>query len=281
VGVVLVTGASGLLGRTVAHALAEAGDTVHAFGREQLDVTNHDGVLEAMHGVRPSFVVHCAAMTDVDACEREPDGAWAVNAEGPGYVATAAADVGAEIVAVSTDYVFDGDNAPYAETDAPNPIQEYGRAKLAGEERVREANPRHYIVRSAWIYGPGGKNFLSHLPELARHGGGIKAIDDQRSSPTSAADLADAIVKLRGSDRHGTYHVVNEGSCSYAEFAAMVFGAIGGGAVEPVSHVDIPRLAPRPADTSLVGKTWAEAGFPRLRPWRDAAEAFLASIDTS
>ncbi len=276
--VVFVTGASGLLGRTVSHALSEAGQKVHAFGHEQLDVTNHDGVLEAMQAVRPSFVVHCAAMTDVDACEREPDGAWAVNAEGPGYVAAAAAEVGAEIVAVSTDYVFDGEKGSYVEKDPPNPIQEYGRAKLAGEERVREANPRHYVVRSAWIYGPGGKNFVSHLPELARRGEGIKAIDDQRSSPTFVTDLADAILRLRGSDRYGTYHVVNEGSCSYAEMASFVFDAMGGATVEPVSHVEIPRPAPRPADTSMVGEAWAAAGFPRLRPWREAAEAFLSAI---
>ncbi|MGH2758729.1 MAG: dTDP-4-dehydrorhamnose reductase [Actinomycetota bacterium] len=280
-GVALVTGAAGLLGRTMARTLADAGEKVHAFGRDQLDITDHDAVVEAMHAVRPDFVVHCAAMTDVDACEREPDGAWAVNAEGPGYVASAAADVGAEIVAVSTDYVFDGETGSYVETDAPNPIQEYGRAKLAGEDRVREANARHYIVRSAWIYGPGGKNFLSHLPELARRGEPIKAIADQRSSPTSAVDLADAIASLEGSARYGTYHVVNEGSCSYAEFASFTFDALSGGSVEPVSHVEVPRLAPRPADTSMIGEAWAAAGFAGLRPWREAAEAFLSSIHTA
>ncbi|MGH2759525.1 MAG: SDR family oxidoreductase, partial [Actinomycetota bacterium] len=158
---------------------------------------------------------------------------------------------------------------------------EYGRAKLAGEDRVREANPRHYIVRSAWIYGPGGKNFLSHLPELARRGEPVKAIADQRSSPTSAVDLAHAIASLEGSCRYGTYHVVNEGSCSYAEFATFVFEALAGASVEPVSHVEVPRLAPRPADTSMVGEAWSAAGFPRLRPWRRAAEAFLGSIDSA
>ena len=272
--VVLLTGAAGLLGRTYAHLVSETHE-VHALAHGQLDVSEQAAVVEMMNAIRPSLVVHCAALTDVDACEHDAERAWAVNAEGSGYVAAAAADVGAEIIAMSTDYVFDGEKGSYVETDLTNPIQEYGRAKLAGEVRVREANPRHYIVRSAWIYGPGGKNFLSRLPELA-HGGPVKAIADQRSSPTYAVDLAEAIEHLSGSGRHGTYHVANDGSCSYAEFAAYTFAAIGTGTLEAVSHVDVPRPAPRPADTSLKGEAWSAAGFPTLRPWQEAAQSFLA-----
>lgn len=280
-GVVLVTGAAGSLGRTVSRVFADASHEVHPYGHDQLDVSNGAAVLEVIHAVRPSLVVHCAALTDVDACERDPDAARAVNAEGAGYVASAAAEVGAEIVAVSTDYVFDGEKGSYVETDAPGPIQEYGRSKLSGEERVREANERHYVVRSAWIYGAAGKNFVSKLPELARSGRPIKAISDQRSSPTWAVDLAQAITRFPGSGAYGTYHVVNEGSCSYFEFARFAFEALGGGDVEGVSHVDVPRPAPRPADTSLVGEAWRAAGFPPLRSWREAAEAFLASTATA
>jgi dTDP-4-dehydrorhamnose reductase len=276
-GVVVITGAAGLLGRTFAHAVAES-DEVHALGHGQLDVSDHDAVVEMMHAIRPSVVVHCAAMTDVDACEREADRARQVNADGAGFVAAAAADVGAEIVAISTDYVFDGTKGSYVETDEPNPIQEYGRAKLAGEQRVREANARHYVLRSAWIYGVGGKNFLSNLPELAHAGEPLKAIGDQRSSPTFAGDLAGAIVGLAGSGHYGTYHVTNEGSCSYAEFASFAFGILGAGPVESVSHVDIPRLAPRPADTSMEGPAFAAAGFEPLRGWREAAKAFLTPL---
>ncbi|HYZ92767.1 MAG TPA: dTDP-4-dehydrorhamnose reductase [Actinomycetota bacterium] len=276
-GVVVITGAAGLLGRTYAHLVAET-DEIHALGHGQLDISDHDAVAEMLHAIKPSVVVHCAAMTDVDACERDADRAWLVNAEGPGYVAAAAAEVGAEIVAISTDYVFDGEKGSYAETDPTNPIQEYGRAKLAGEQRVREANPRHYVVRSAWIYGPGGRNFLSKLPELAHSADTLKAIGDQRSSPTFAGDLAHAIKELAGSQRYGTYHVTNDGSCSYAEFASFAFGVLGAGQVEAVSHVDVPRLAPRPADTSLVGPGYAAAGFAPLRPWQDAARAFLTPL---
>jgi dTDP-4-dehydrorhamnose reductase len=273
VGVVLVTGATGLLGRTITHLL---GGKVHALALEQLDVSDRAAVLEAVRAVRPTFVVHCAALTDVDECERYGDRNWAVNAEGAGYVADAAEDVGAEIVALSTDYVFDGEKGLYSESDEPNPIQEYGRAKLAGEDRVREANPRHYIVRSAWIYGPGGKNFMSKVPELVRAGAPIKAISDQRGSPTFAIDLAEAILTLEGSGAYGTYHVVNAGTCSSAEFTRHTISVLGAQVpLEEVSRFDVPRLAPRPGDTSLVGEAWAKAGFAGLRPWQEACEAFI------
>jgi dTDP-4-dehydrorhamnose reductase len=134
------------------------------------------------------------------------------------------------------------------------------------------------VLRSAWIYGTGGKNFLSRLPELVRAGDPIKAIADQRSSPTFAPDLAREIVGLAGSGRFGTYHVVNEGSCSYAEFVRHALDVLrAGGLLEEVSHVDLPRPAPRPANTSLVGRAWTAAGFARLRPWQRAAEAFLGT----
>ncbi len=274
--VVLITGAAGLLGRTYGRLVADIHE-VHALAHGRLDVSDQAAVVELMQAIRPSLVVHCAALTDVDACERDAERAFGVNAEGAGYVAAAAADVGAEIVAVSTDYVFDGEKGSYTESDPTNPIQEYGRAKLAGELRVREANPRHYIVRSAWIYGTGGKNFLSRLPELAHSEEPVKAIADQRSSPTYAVDLAEAIEGLSGTQRYGTYHVTNDGSCSYAEFTAHAFEVLGTGRVEAVSHVDVPRPAPRPADTSLKGEAWSAAGFSALRPWRQAAESFLTA----
>lgn len=278
-GVALVTGGAGLLGRSVARVLVDLGHEVHAFGHEQLDVGDPVAVQEVMRAVHPTFVVHAAALTDVDACEHDGERAWLVNAEGPGYVAAAAAELGAEIVAVSTDYVFDGEKGSYTETDDTNPIQEYGRAKLAGEERVREANPRHYIVRSAWIYGESGKNFLSKIPEIVRHGEPIKAITDQRSSPTFAPDLAEAIITLQPSGAYGTYHVVNAGSCSSFEFTTNALRILGSDLpVDAVSRFDIPRPAPRPEDTSLVGDAWHKAGFRSLRPWPQAAEAFLHSV---
>jgi dTDP-4-dehydrorhamnose reductase len=272
---VLVTGAGGLLGRALAGVLAGGGWNVHGVTHAELDVADAAAVVRATESVRPRVVVNCAAITNVDACETDPELAWAVNAEGAGHLARAAMQVGADIVHVSTDYVFDGTKGAYTESDECNPLQVYGRAKLAGEDQVRGANVRHCIVRSAWIYGMGGRNFLSRVLDLAARGEAIRAISDQRSSPTFVVDLAGAILALAGSGRHGTYHVTNEGGCSYAEFCRYAVEIAGSPvAVTGVAGAEIDRPAQRPADSSLVGAAWVEAGFEALRPWRDAAAAF-------
>lgn len=278
-GLILVTGAGGLLGREVARVFAAHGREVRALPRAELDVSDREAVIAAVGAARPDLIVHCAALTNVDECEEQADRAFAVNAVGAGNVAQAAAGVDAEVVAVSTDYVFDGTKgSPYTESDGPNPIQTYGATKLAGEELVRSACPRHHIVRSAWIYGHGGRNFLSKLPELARSGGPIRAVTDQRGSPTYAPDLAEAILLLAGTGAFGTYHVVNEGACTFAEFCGHALGSLGATVeIDQVRRADLGRPAPRPADTSLEGKAWARAGFAALRPWRNAAEAFCES----
>lgn len=275
-GVTVVTGAGGLLGRTVAELL-RGSDDVRAFTHAQLDVSDAPAVGAAFWDVRPELVVHCAALTNVDACELDPDRAWSVNSDGAGFVAAAAAEVGAEVVAVSTDYVFDGEKGSYVETDVPHPVQVYGRAKLAGEDRVRDANPRHYIVRSAWIFGPSGHNFLSQLPRLARESDEHKVLADQWSSPTYAPDLAQAIAGVRGSERYGTYHVTNAGGCSHAEFFRHGLEVLGSRvSVIDLATSDLPRPARRPRNSTLVGEVWAAAGFAPLRSWQDAARAFLS-----
>jgi dTDP-4-dehydrorhamnose reductase len=153
----------------------------------------------------------------------------------------------------------------------------YGRSKLGGEHSVREANERHYIVRSAWIYGPGGKNFLSRLPDLAESEE-ISAVVDQRGSPTAAPDLAEAIRALAGTEKYGLYHVVNEDTCTFAEFCRYGLQILGSRtAIKEVFVADLGRPAPRPHDTTLVGESWARAGMPALRPWREAARSFLTS----
>jgi dTDP-4-dehydrorhamnose reductase len=195
-------------------------------------------------------------------------------------VAAAAADVGAEIIAIGTDYVFDGVKGSYVEADPPNPIQVYGRAKLAGEERVREANARHYVVRSAWIFGENGKNFLSQIPGIAAKRKPFRAVGDQRSSPTFAPDLAKALTSLVGSEAYGTYHVINAGSSTHVGFARAVIEILGVAVeLDEIEGTDLDRPAPRPRDTSLVGEAWTRAGFVPLPPWRDAVERF-AKTDT-
>jgi len=266
----------------VAWTFAQRGIDVYAFTHAQLDITDADRTREFIGNVKPALVVHCAAMTNVDACELEPDKAFAINAEGSGNVAAAAIEVPAPIVAVSTDYVFDGKKGNYTEFEPTNPIQVYGRSKLEGEQRVRDANPWHFIVRSAWIYGKGGKNFLSKLPELAEGSESITAVVDQTGSPTFAPDLAEAIADLADTENYGTYHIVNEGTCTFAEFCEAAVEILGADLrVDHISVNDLGRPAARPLNTSLVGEVWAKAGFEALRPWRDAAKAFLAPEPTT
>ena len=279
---VVVTGAGGLLGGQVAWTFAERGVNVIAATHKHLDITDAEKVRETLIQANPGVVVHCAAMTNVDDCELDPDRAFAINATGAENVAQAAREAGAAIVHVSTDYVFDGEKGLYTEDDPTNPTQVYGRSKLEGEQRVQAATPWHFIVRSAWIYGPGGKNFLSKLPQLAETNESITAVVDQRGSPTYAPDLAEAITKLVETLDYGVYHVVNEGTCTFAEFCEAAVEILGSQLrVEHVTLADLGRPAPRPKDTSLVPKRWLDQGFEALRPWRAAAEAFLTTGATT
>ena len=274
---VFVTGAGGLLGGQVAWTFAQRGANVIAATHKHLDITDLDKVRTSVIQADPGVVINGAGMTDVDACESDPDRAFAINALGAENLAVAAREAGAAIVHVSSDYVFDGTKGMYIEDDQTNPIQVYGRSKLEGEERVRAATPWHFIVRSAWIYGDGGKNFISkHLPRLLDSGEPINAVDDQCGSPTYAPDLADAITKLVETLDYGTYHVVNEGTCSFADVAEAALEIVGAtNEVKRVPVASFGRPAPRPHDTSLVAARWRDAGFEPLRHWREAVESFL------
>jgi dTDP-4-dehydrorhamnose reductase len=274
---VFVTGAGGLLGGQVAWTFAERGVNVIAATHAHLDITDPDKVRTSIIQADPGVVINGAGMTDVDACESDPDRAFAINALGAENLAVAARETGAAIVHVSSDYVFDGAKGSYVEDDQTNPIQVYGRSKLEGEERVRAATPWHFIVRSAWIYGAGGKNFISkHLPRLLASGEPINAVDDQCGSPTYAPDLAEALTKLVETLDYGTYHVVNEGTCSFADVAEAALEIVGASnELKRVPVASFARPAPRPHDTSLVAARWRDAGFEPLRHWRQAVESFL------
>ena len=273
---VLVTGAGGLLGGVVTKLYSDRGVHVDAFDHASLDVTDPDGVHSAIEASRPDVIVHCASMTNVDACEEHPGAAFAINGDGSHNVASAASHIGASVIAISTDYVFNGSSGPYSESDETDPIQVYGESKLAGEHAVREATERHFIVRSAWIYGPGGKNFISKIPEHVTQDE-IPGVVDQIGSPTYAPDLAEAIALLAETDRFGTYHVVNSGFCTFAEL--MSYGLRFLRAKTRVNEVEVASLgrpAPRPLDTRLVSQAWERAGFAPLRPWQQGVESFLS-----
>ncbi|GBC77521.1 dTDP-4-dehydrorhamnose reductase [bacterium HR08] len=277
---VLVTGAGGLLGRYVVRAFARAA-SVWAMRREDLDVRDRQQVERLVRELRPQVVINCAALSNVDLCEREPELAFQVNAEGPRHLAEACRAIEAELVHISTDYVFDGSKgAPYTIADPPHPINRYGASKWAGEEAVRRAWARHYIIRPARIFGLGGKNFASALPQLLRTQPLLRAIVDEVGSPTYAADLAARILEILARGRPGTYHVTNRGVCSWYEFACEVARHLGCDRVriEPVRSADLERPARRPLYTELRCLLSEQLGLPPLRPWSLALRDFLEEV---
>jgi dTDP-4-dehydrorhamnose reductase len=267
----LITGSNGMLGRDLQTALA--GREVTALGRTDLDVTDAAAVAAAVDG--HDVVVNCAAYTKVDDAEAHEDDAYAVNALGAGNLAKAAAAVGAKLVQVSTDYVFDGHaTAPYAESTPRAPISAYGRTKAAGEELVLEHNPgRSYIVRTAWLYGEHGPNFAKTMLALAASRETWSVVDDQLGQPTWTADLAAQIVALLDADASaGVYHGTNSGSATWFEFARAVLEESGldPERITPTDSSAFVRPAPRPAYSVLGHAAWAAAGLAEMRPWREA-----------
>jgi dTDP-4-dehydrorhamnose reductase len=276
---ILVTGAGGQLGTDLVRTCTEAGDDVLACTSAQLDLGDRDSVAQAITTTEPDVVVNAGAGTAVDDCEADPDRAWRVNALGPRWVTDAARRVGAHVVQISTDYVFDGTKAtPYVEWDAPNPASAYGRSKLGGE---REVDPSHTIVRTAWVCGAHGKNMvktvlaLADRPELA-------FVDDQRGSPTFTADLAVAIRRLAVSRLPGTFHVTNQGDTTWYGFVREILELAGHdpGKVRPITTADLdpPRPAPRPANSVLDNAALRLGGLPLLPHYRESLERLLRDL---
>jgi dTDP-4-dehydrorhamnose reductase len=245
----------------------------------ELDITN-PGAARVIADARPAWVVHAAAWTDVDGCERDPERANLVNGEGTRRVAEACRAVGAGLVYLSTDYVFDGrKGAPYLETDPVAPLSAYARSKVAGEEAVRAMAPRWAIVRTAWMFGVFGRNFVKTIVEKGAAGGPLRVVDDQVGSPTYARDLAQAIECLVSRELTGTYHVTNAGACSWCAFARAILQEAGLAhvPVTPMATAALDRPAPRPAFSVLANHAWTAAGLPPLRPWPEALAAMLAA----
>jgi dTDP-4-dehydrorhamnose reductase len=258
-----VVGAGGMLGRDVVRA---AGEGAVALTHAELDVTDRTAVLDALRG---ATVVNCAAYTDVDGAESESERAHAINADGAHNVAEAAE----RVLYVSTDYVFDGGKRePYVESDATSPLQEYGHSKLAGERVTAEANDNHLVVRSSWLFGAGGRNFVDTMLTLARDRQELLVVDDQVGSPTFTGHLADALVALATADQRGLLHVTGSGSCSWYAFARAIFDRSGIEAdVRPCTTDEFPRPARRPANSILA----SERGAPALPAWQDGLDAYL------
>jgi dTDP-4-dehydrorhamnose reductase len=271
----LVTGAGGMLGRDLVAELARQGEDVAGLSRGQLDVTDGPAVLAAVRQRRPAVVVNCAAWTAVDAAEQQPAAALAVNGHGAGQVAAACAAAGAWLVQVSTDYVFSGQGSrPYAEDDPPAPATAYGRGKLAGERAVRECLPgTSYVVRTAWLYGAHGGNFVRTMIRLAGEQPAVEVVTDQHGQPTWTADLAGQIIALvRAAAPPGIYHATSSGGTTWFGLAQEVFTLLGAdpARVQPVSSAALGRPAPRPAYSVLGHDRHRSAGIEPIGHWRAA-----------
>lgn len=271
---ILVVGANGMLGRDLLELLGECGRGVDI---DDMDITSLESTERVLTTLRPRVVVNCAAYTDVDGCESNVDTAMAVNGEGVGYLAMASRAIDAKLVQVSTDYVFDGSKgSPYEEYDLPRPLNVYGESKLAGEMNA-VFNPDHLIVRTQWLYGLHGKNFVETMLRLGREKSELAVVHDQIGSPTWTVDLAAAIVSLIERGGQGIYHAANSGCCSWNQFASAIFEEAGlPVTVTGMTTEELNRPAKRPLHSTLdCSRLEQETGL-RLRPWRDALRSYLS-----
>jgi dTDP-4-dehydrorhamnose reductase len=278
---VLITGAGGMVGRALAEHCRVLGDEVAAFDRAGLDIRDEAAVREAFARARPEAAFNCAAWTDVDGCELDPQRAFLVNSQGVEILAAASRQAGASFVTLSTDYVFDGRKPEgfYTQRDDPHRLSAYGASKLEGERRAQIASARTVVVRSGWMFGAGGRNFLAQAALRARRGERLRAISDSYGTPTYAPDLAARLRELAALDLPGVYHVVNSGEgASYESFAREAVRAAGlsEDLIEGVGADSLKRPAPRPRNSRLRCLLSEAVGLAPLRDWREALEEFAA-----
>lgn len=294
---ILITGARGQLGcelrRLLEGGRAEIGLIPDAYASAEvvchdvdtLDITDGGAVRELFASESFDLVVNCAAMTNVDGCESNEDLAYRVNALGPENLAHACASSGSKLVHVSTDYVFSGDvPGERVEDDPTGPLSAYGRTKLAGERLALAANPRTFVIRTAWLYGYVGRNFVKTMLRLARELGGMTVVDDQVGNPTSANDLAYEVLKVAQTEGYGVYHCTNRGICSWADFARAIVAGVG---LDPAIVTSCtseeyasahPEAARRPAFSALCNARLAATVGDEMRPWQDALSDYLANL---
>lgn len=282
----LVTGSRGQLGSDLQKVLADpaAGELeVVAVDADDLDITDSAAVNALVHDFVPDVLINAAAYTAVDAAESDEEHAYRVNASGPAHLAAAMQRAQAgRLIHVSTDYVFAGDaTAPYEVTDPPAPRSAYGRTKLAGEQAVAALYPSNaYVVRTAWVYGAGGSNFVRTMMRLEAERDRVTVVDDQRGSPTWSADLARALVELARSDAApGTYHCTASGDTTWCGFARAIFEELGAdpARVQPIATADYPTPAVRPAYSVLSDSSWRDAGLTAMPEWRSALRRAFAA----
>lgn len=285
---ILITGAMGQLGLALQQLFLDNTEyqcyRTDAFSSEDgtvvsLDITDKRAVLEYTAMIKPDIIINCAAFTAVDLCESEEDKAYRINAIGPKNLAIAAESVGAKLVHVSTDYVYDGQgNRPYVEEDEPNPLSVYGRSKLQGDLFAMEACERTFILRTAWVYGE-GKNFVKTMLRLAETGNPIRVVADQYGTPTSALELAKAIIAVMSTEEYGIYHATCEGSSNWFEFAKTIFTLAGKEVVvTPITTEEYPTPAKRPQYSVLENKALKKRIQYDMADWIPALEEYMKTL---
>jgi len=278
---ILVTGAGGMLGTDLVARLGGGPDVI-GVTRNEYDILDLQSIREYTAGLKPDWIVHCAAFTNVDGCEKEPDKAFSVNADGARNVAKAAWGVGARMAFVSTDYVYDGKaGRPYVETDRVSPMSVYGRSKLKGEYEVAKVLPDALIVRTSWLFGVNGPNFVEAILGQVGKKDELRVVSDQVGSPTYTPDLADAIARLIEAGAGGIVHVSNDGACSWYEYALKILELAGirGTRVLPISTAELGRPAARPAYSVLSKEKYYRLTGHRMRGWADALAEYIRTRD--
>jgi len=274
---IMVTGALGQLGSEVALELERRGKPFLAVDIDELDIVNRAGVSEFLRLHKPDTLIHCAAYTDVEGAEDNAELCMCVNGEGTENLAAACREIDAEMIYISTDYVFGGDgDIPHEVDSRKNPLSVYGQSKLAGEDAVLRHLDRHYIVRISWVFGKNGNNFVKTMLRLGGERDELNVVADQIGSPTYAADLAVLLCDMAQSGKYGIYHATNEGFCSWAEFAQEIM-RVGGKSCEvnPIPSDAYPSKAARPKNSRLSKASLDAAGFDRLPNWQDAVMRFV------
>lgn len=277
---ILITGSGGMLGHALTAVLSQQ-HKLTGLDLPGLDITNLSAVKSAVSFHQPGLVINAAAYTDVDGCETNIDHAFAVNALGPRNLAVVCNELNIPLVHISTDYIFDGTGSvPYKESDQPNPQSVYGKSKLLGEQQVRELTDKHYIIRTSWLYGRHGRNFVDTMLRLAREQDEISVVNDQVGSPTYSVDLAEAIAGLITEPAYGTYHITNSGACSWYEFALEIFRQAGIEQikVKPITTEELNRPATRPRYSVLDNYIWRLQGKKPLRHYKEALKDYLESL---
>ncbi len=277
---VLVTGVNGQLGYDVMKALKKKNVEAIGAGREEFDITDFEKTREFIQNSGADVVIHCAAYTAVDRAEDEKELCEKVNVAGTKNIATVCKEIDAKLVYISTDYVFSGTGEAFYEVDdATNPLSQYGKTKLLGEELVKSILEKYFIVRITWVFGVNGNNFVKTMLRLGKERDSINVVADQYGSPTYTADIAPLLCDMIMTDKYGTYHVTNEGICSWAEFTEEIFRLVG--YTTKVNHItteEYPTKAVRPKNSRLSKEKLIECGFYKLPNWKDALARYLEEL---